>query len=63
MLVGVANGRASTGRAEISLPESVEVSSVKEVLYGDERWVVESGKLVKNSSVGLEVSLLVLNIA
>lgn len=45
------------------MPEGVEVGSVREVLYGDGSWTVEGGKLVKENLVGLEVSVLVLNVA
>lgn len=63
IFVGVANGRFSTGRVEISMPEGIEAGSVRSVLYGNRDWIIENGMLIKNALVGLEVSLLVLNVA
>jgi hypothetical protein len=63
VMVGVANGLYFSSRAKvkIALPEGVEVKSVEKVLYGNEGWKVEDGKLVKVGLQPLEIGLLVLS--
>ncbi|CAG8948700.1 hypothetical protein HYFRA_00001821 [Hymenoscyphus fraxineus] len=62
VLLGIVNAGAAMERLEISLPEEMGIRGVGEVLFGEEGWGVEGGRVVKDAFGGLEVALLVLDL-
>ena len=63
MMVGIANGDyvASSKEVTITLPATVE--SIAQTVYGDSSWTVSGGKLQKKGLDGLEVDILIVNMA